>query len=76
MVKNLPTSAGDIRDMAREDPLEEGMVSYSSILAWRIAQTEKLGGLQFTALQRVGHDSSNLAHTYARILPKKLTCTL
>ena len=76
MVKNLPTSAGDIRDVAREDPPEEGMVSYSSILAWRITRTEKLGGLQFIALQRAGHDSSNLAHTHARILPKKLTCTL
>ena len=36
-VKNLPTNAGGIRDVALEDPLEEGMVIYSSILAWRIA---------------------------------------
>ena len=34
----------------QEDPLEEGMAIYSSILAWRIPWTEKLGG------QRVGHD--------------------
>ena len=29
-----------------EDPLEEGMATYSSILAWRIPWTEKPGGLQ------------------------------
>ena len=39
-----------------EDPLEEGMATHSSILAWRIPWTEEPGGLQFTGLQRVGHD--------------------
>ena len=39
-----------------EDPLEEGMATYSRILAWRIPWTEKLGGLQFIGLQRVRHD--------------------
>jgi len=34
MVKNLP--AGDMRCRFDEDPLEEGMVTHSSILAWRI----------------------------------------
>ena len=37
-----------------EDPLEEGMATPSSILAWRIPWTEEPGGLQFTGLQRVG----------------------
>ena len=36
MVKNLPANAGDIRDTGREDPLEEGMATHFSVLAWRI----------------------------------------
>ena len=40
MVKNLPTNAGDIRDtggsLGWEDPLEKGMATHSTILAWRI----------------------------------------
>ena len=50
MVKNPPANAGDARDMGLipgwEDPLEEGMATYSSILAWRIPWTEEPGGLQ------------------------------
>ena len=45
-----------IRALGREDPLEKGMATYSSILAWRILWTEETGGLQFIASQRVGHD--------------------
>ena len=59
MVKNLPANAGDKRDQARslgqEDPLEEGMATHSSILAWRIPRTQKPGGLQSLGSQRVGH---------------------
>jgi len=39
-----------------EDPLEEGMATHSSILAWRILWTEETGGLQSMGSQRVGHD--------------------
>ena len=39
-----------------EVPLEEEMVTHSSILAWEIPRTEKPGGLQSTGSQRVGHD--------------------
>ena len=39
-----------------EDPLEKGMAAHSSILAWRISQTENLGGLQSMESQRVRHD--------------------
>ena len=39
-----------------DDPLEEEMVTHSSILAWKIPWTEEPGGLQSTELQRVGHD--------------------
>ena len=37
-----------VRSLGREDPLEEGMATYSSILAWRIPWMEELGGLQST----------------------------
>ena len=42
--------------MTREDLLEEGMATHSSILAWRIPWTEEPGGLCSIGLQRVGHD--------------------
>ena len=46
MVKNPPANAGDgVRSLDLEDPLEEGMATHSSILAWRIAWTEELGEL-------------------------------
>ena len=58
VVKNPPANAGDIRDMGlilgQEDPLGKGMVTHSSILAWRIPWTEEPGGLQSMGLQRVG----------------------
>ena len=44
VVKNPPANAGDMR-LGREDPLEEGMATYSSILAWRISWTEEPGRL-------------------------------
>ena len=60
MVKNLPANVGDIRDtvrsLGREDPLEEGMATHSSILAWRIPWTEEPYGLQPMGSQRVRHD--------------------
>ena len=39
-----------------EDPLEEGMATHSSIMGWRIIQTEEPGRLLSIGLQRVGHD--------------------
>ena len=60
MVKNPLASTGDIRDTgsirSREDPLEKGMATHSSILAWRIPWTEKPGRLQSMGSQRVEHD--------------------
>ena len=47
-----------------EDPLEKGMATHSSILAWRIPWTEEHGGLQSIGSQRVGHDWSGLACTH------------
>ena len=52
-----------VRSLGGQDPLEEGMATHSSILAWRIPQTGKPGGLQSTGSQRVGHDRSDLACT-------------
>ena len=49
--------------LSQEDPLEEGMATISSILAWRIPWTEEPGSLQSTRLRRVGHNWSDLAHT-------------
>ena len=49
VVKNPPANAGDIGDtgsiLGWEDPLEEGMVTYSSIPAWRIPWIEEHGRL-------------------------------
>ena len=57
MVKNLPSvQETRVHSLGREDPLEKGMASHSSILAWRIPWTEEPGRLQSVGLQRVGHD--------------------
>ena len=46
-VKNLPAMWETwVRSLDWEDPLEKGMATHSSILAWRIPWTEKPGGLQ------------------------------
>ena len=45
-----------VRSLGREDPLEEGMTTHFSILAWEIPWTEEPGGLQPMGSQRVGHD--------------------
>ena len=52
MVKNLPAAQErQVCSLGREDPLEKGMATHSSVLAWRIPWTEELGGLQFMGLQ-------------------------
>ena len=60
MVKNLPPiqeiQETQIHSLGREDPLEKGMATHSSIGAWRIPWTEEPGSLQSMRLQRVGHD--------------------
>ena len=45
-----------VPSLGQEDPLEEGMATRSSILAWRISWTEEPGGLQSMGLQRVRHN--------------------
>ena len=57
MVKNPPTMWETwILSLGQEDPLEKGLATHSSILAWRIPWTEKLGGLQSMGSQKVGQD--------------------
>ena len=57
MAKNLPAMQETwVLSLGREDPLEEGMATHSSILAWRIPWTEEPGRLQSIGSQRVGHD--------------------
>ena len=48
------------------EPLEEGMATHSSILAWRIPRTEEPGGLQSLGSQRVKHDWGTM-HSFAAI---------
>ena len=67
MVKNLPAKQEtQVQSLGREDPLEMGMATHSSILAWRIPWTEEPGGLQSMGSQRVGHDSET-KHTQEKI---------
>ena len=49
-------SACKVGDLGWEDPLEKGMATHSSILAWRILWTEEPGRLQSLGSQRIGHD--------------------
>ena len=57
MVKNLPAAQETcVRSLGQEDPLEKGMATHSSILAWRILWTEEPGRLQSMGSQRVRHD--------------------
>ena len=57
MVNTLPAvQEMQVQSLGGEDPLEKGMATHSSILAWRIPRTEEPGRLQFTGSQRVGHN--------------------
>ena len=57
VIKNLPVKQEtQVQSLDQEDPLEEGMATPSSILAWEIPWTEEPGGLQSMRSQRVGHD--------------------
>ena len=56
-VKRLPTmQETQVQSLGREDPLEKGMATHSSTLAWKIPWTEKSGRLQSMGSQRVRHD--------------------
>ena len=57
MVKNLPAMQETwVQFLGRDDPLEKGMATYASILAWRIPWTKEPDRLQSVISTRVGHD--------------------
>ena len=80
VVKNLPANAGDVetwgQSLGQEDPLEEGMATHSSILAWRILWTEEPGGLWSSGSQRVRHNYSDLAHMQAILIKNNEQCAM
>ena len=60
MAKNLPAMREpqelQVQSQGGEDPLEEGMATHSSTVAWRIPWSEEPSGIQSVGSQRVGHD--------------------
>ena len=57
MVNSLPArQETSVQPLGWENPLEKGMATHSSVLAWRIPWTEEPGRLQPMGLQRVGHN--------------------
>ena len=57
LLKNPPAmQETQVQSLSQEDPLDKEMAIHSSILAWRIPQTEEPGGLQFMGSQRVGYN--------------------
>ena len=76
-VKNLTAMQETrVRSLGQEDPLEKGMASHSSILAWRIPWTEEPVGLQSLGLLRVGHNWVTNTHMIRFILKKHIVMTL
>jgi len=68
MVKNPPAMQETwVQPLVWEDPLEKGMATHSSILAWRIPWTEELGGLQSMESQRVEYDCATFMHFPGRL---------
>ena len=56
-VKNLPAmQETQVQFLGWEDPLEKGMATHSSILAWKFPWIEEPGSLQSMGSQRVGHN--------------------
>ena len=63
MVKNPPAmEETQVWSLGQEDPMEKGMATHSSILAWRMPWTEEPGGLKPMVLWRAGHDRATNAY--------------
>ena len=57
VIKNLPAVQEPwVQSLGQEDPLDKGMATQSSILAWRIPWTEEPGGLQSLGSQSIRYD--------------------
>ena len=66
-VKNLPAKQkAQVWSLSQKDPLDEEMLTHSSILAWEIPWTVEPGGLQSTELQRIGYDL--VANQYTNLI--------
>ena len=64
-VKSLPaTQETQVWSLDGEDPLEKGIITHYSILAWKIPWTEETGRVQFMGSQRVRHDWATNTHTH------------
>ena len=64
LVKICPWNPTWVPSLDWEDPLEEGMATHSSIIAWRIPVAEEPGGLQFLVFQTVRQDwTTKCTHT-------------
>ena len=67
--KDLPAMPETwVHSLGQEDPLEKGMATQSSILAWRILWTEDSGGLQSMGSQRVGHELATKRDLVSKML--------
>ena len=54
---NLPAMLeSQVQSLSQKDPLEKGIATHSSILAWSILWTVEPGGIQFIGSHRVGHN--------------------
>ena len=68
-VKSLPTMQGTgVQSLGREDPLEKGMATHSSILAWKIPWTEELGRVQSMGSLRIGQLKRLSTNTQAQAI--------
>ena len=73
LVKNLPAMQETwVRSPGREDPLEKGMATHSSILAWEILETQESGGLQSKELDMTEQLLLTLICTYITIMQFKI----
>ena len=80
MVKNLPAVQETwVRSLGQQDPLQKGVATHSSVLAWRIPGTGEPGGLPSMGSHRVGHDCCDLAAFLAcfpcSLLGKESACS-
>ena len=56
MVESACNTETQVRSLGQKVPLEKGLATHSSVLAWKVLWTEEPGGLQSIGLQRVRHD--------------------
>ena len=68
-IKNLPAmQETQVLSLAQEDPLEKGMATHSSIVAWRIPWTKEPDGALSTGLQRISHDWTTFTHSFTQMM--------